>query len=51
MLLSTIEDLLQVLKTKKQNADDSETARHYAVAYTDLEKVYAYLKTYLSEEE
>jgi hypothetical protein len=45
-----LEDLLQLMKNKKQTADDSEDARHWAVAYTELEKVVAYIKTYLVEE-
>lgn len=51
MMLSTLEDLLQIAKTKKQSADDGETARHWAVVYIELEKVIAYLKTYLIEGE
>ena len=50
MILSLLEDLLQMMKTKKQTSDDSEAARHWAVAYTELEKVVAYIKTYLVEE-
>lgn len=50
MFLSTLEDLLQMAKTNKQNADDSEEARHWAIVYTELEKVRALVKTYLSEE-
>lgn len=51
MMISTLEDMVQMAKTKKQNADDAEDARHWAVVYTELEKVVAYLKTYLSEGE
>lgn len=51
MILSTLEDLLQIFKTMKQNSDDAETARHWAVAYTLLEGVYAYVKTYLITKE
>ena len=51
MVISTVEDLMQMAKTNKQNADDAETARHWAVVYTDLEHILAYLKTYLVEEE
>lgn len=49
MLLSTIEDLMQMAKTNKQNADDAETARHWAVVYTDLEHTAAYVEKYLVE--
>jgi hypothetical protein len=51
MMISTVEDLMQMAKTKKQNSDDGEDARHWAVVYTELEKVLAYLKTYLVVEE
>jgi hypothetical protein len=47
MMLSALEDMMQMAKTNKQNADDGEDARHWAVVYTELEKVVAYLKTYL----
>jgi negative regulator of genetic competence, sporulation and motility len=50
MIISLLEDLLQLMKNKKQNSDDSENARHWAIAYTELEKVVAYIKTYLVEE-
>ena len=55
MVLSTLEDLMQIAKTKKQNAEDSEEARHWAVVYTELEKIAAYVQVHLprktSEEE
>jgi hypothetical protein len=51
MLVSTLEDLLQIVKTNKQNADDSEQARHWAIVYTELETVLARVKTYLVTEE
>lgn len=50
IMISTIEDLMQMAKTKKQTADDGERARHWAVVYTKLEDALAHLKTYLSEE-
>lgn len=51
MLISTLEDLMQMIKNKKQqDGTDAETARHLAVAYTLLEYAYAYIKTYLVEE-
>lgn len=50
MFLSSLEDLLQMAKTSKQNADDSEDARHWAIVYTELEKVLALVKTYLVKE-
>lgn len=51
MMVSTLEDLMQMAKTNKQNADDGEEARHWAVVYTELEKTLAYLKTYLVVED
>lgn len=51
MVLSTIEDLMQLAKTKKQTVDDSEEARHWAVIYTDLEKVAVYIEKYLTPKE
>jgi hypothetical protein len=51
IMISTLEDMMQMAKTKKQNADDGEEARHWAVVYTELEKIVAYLKVYLSEGE
>lgn len=50
MIVILLEELLQLMKNKKQNADDSEDARHWAIAYTELEKIVAYIKTYLVEE-
>lgn len=52
LIHSTLEDLMQMFHTKKQ--DDSllgEERRHLAVAYTELEKISAYVKTYLVSEE
>lgn len=46
-----LEKLMQEAKNRKQSADDGETARHWAVVYTELEKVYAYVKVNLKEEE
>lgn len=51
MIVSALEGLMQTVKNKKQNSDDGESARHWAVVYTDLEHIVAYLKTYLSEKE
>lgn len=51
LMVSTLEDMMQMAKTNKQNADDGEAARHWAVVYTELEKTVAYLKVYLSEGE
>ena len=51
MILNTLESLLQLVKNKKQNSDDGETARHWAIIYTELETVVARIKTYLSEGE
>lgn len=50
MFLSLVDDLLQRAKTNKLNADDSEKARHWAIVYTELEKIRALFKTYLVEE-
>lgn len=51
MVLLSLEGLLQLVKNRKQNADDSEVARHWATVYTELEKIVAYMKVYLSEGE
>ncbi len=51
MLVSTLEDLMQMLHTRKQNSDDDIEKRHISVAYTELEKTKAYIQTYLSKEE
>lgn len=51
ILVSTIEDMMQMLHTKKQNSDDDVEKRHINVAYTELEKTKAYIQTYLSKEE
>lgn len=51
MMIISLEGLMQLAKNKKQNADDGEEARHWAVVYTELEKIVAYLKVYLSPKE
>lgn len=50
MVVSTIEDLMQMLHTKKIDSDDDTEKRHIAVAYTDMEKVKSYIQTYLVKE-
>jgi len=51
MILNTLEDLLQYVKTQKQSeSNDAETGRNLAIVYTDLQKIYAFVKTYISEE-
>jgi hypothetical protein len=46
----TLSVLKQEAKDRKVSADDSEKARHWAIVYTELEKISAYVETYLSEE-
>lgn len=47
----TLGKLKQEAKDRKVSADDGDTARKWAVVHTELEKVYAYVSEYLSEEE
>lgn len=47
--LVALEDLLAEAKTKKETAGRSEEGRYWAVVVTELEKVYAFYKTYLFE--
>lgn len=49
--IGTLSVLKQEAKDRKVSADDVEKARHWALVYTELEKVYAFVQTYLSEEE
>lgn len=52
MISDTLRDLMQMLKTKKQDDSlDAEQKRHVAVAYTEIEKIQAYIQTYLMESE
>lgn len=51
IIISTLEDLLQLAKTNKLSADDGEKARHWATVYTELEGTLARIKTYLVEED
>lgn len=50
LFLSTIEKLKQKAKEGKSSADDGEDARHWAVVYTELEKVSAYVQSYILKE-
>ena len=47
----TLNFLKQEAKNRKVSASDGEEARHWAVVYTELEKVYAYVQSYLVNEE
>ena len=46
-----LEEILQSVKTAKQEADDGEEARHWAILYTDLEKALGFTQFYLVERE
>lgn len=51
VIVSTLEDIMQMLHTKKQ--DDSlsgDEKRKISVTYTEVEKVKAYVETYLVKE-
>ncbi len=50
LVISTLEDMMQMLYTKKMESDDDTEKRHIAVAYTDLEKIKSYIQTYLVKE-
>ena len=50
LIVSGIEDQMQMLTTKKLNSDDDIEKRHISVAYTELEKVKAYIQTFLVKE-
>lgn len=50
LFAARLEKQKQISKEFKQSSDDSEDARHWAVVYTDLEKVSAYVQTYLLKE-
>lgn len=47
----TLGKLMQEAKDRKTSADDSDTARNWALVYTDLQHTYAFVSEYLSEEE
>lgn len=49
-LVDEIESWMQDLFSQKNASDDVNEKRHAAVAYTDLEKVKAYIQTYLVKE-
>ena len=46
-----IEEILQSVTTAKQEADDGEVARRWAIVKTELEKVLAFTQYYLVESE
>jgi len=50
MIVSTLEDMKQMLHTKRQESDDDVEKRHISIAYTEIEKTVAYIKTYLVKE-
>lgn len=47
----TVLALMQDAKDHKVSASNAEEARHWAVVYTDLEHIAAYVHIYLSSEE
>lgn len=49
--LKELGKLMQEAKDRKTSADDSDTARNWALVYTDLQHTYAFVSEYLSEEE
>lgn len=51
MIASTLLDLMQMLHTKKQDDSlDATEKRHISVVYTEIEKIVAYVQTYLVKE-
>ncbi len=46
-----LEELLQSVTTAKQEADDGEEARNWAILRTDLQKALAFTQFYLVEKE
>lgn len=46
-----VSKLMQEAKDRKTSADDGETARNWAIVYTELQKVYGFVREYLPEEE
>lgn len=49
--LQNLENLLEQAKQMKSQEPKSDQTRHWAVVYTDLEKVSAYAKTFLNSQE
>lgn len=47
MIAETLIDLIQAVKKQKAAAEDGETARRLAIVIAELEKVYAFVVTYL----
>ena len=45
-----LDRLKQEAKDRKVSSDDGEVARRWAIVYTELEKVSAYVHTYLEED-
>lgn len=45
-----LENLVQSALDNKNNSDDAEKARRWAIVRTELEKVLGYVKNYLPEE-
>lgn len=50
MVVSTLEDMMQILHTRRTESDDDTEKRHISVAYTLIEQVKAYIQTYLVKE-
>jgi hypothetical protein len=50
-LLGELKLSLVEIKVRKEQADSASEARHWAVAYTDLEKIVAYVEYILKENE
>ncbi len=51
VVVGSLERLMQLAKNEKQNVDDGEISRHWAVLYTELEKMLGYYKTFLESKE
>jgi len=49
-ILGRLKYTIQELDLMKSSAQDSDTARYLAVTKTELEKVYAYFKTFVVSE-
>lgn len=50
MVVSTLEDMMQMLHTKRTESDDNDEKRKISIAYTEIEKAKAYIQTYLVKE-
>ncbi len=51
LIVSNLEDNMQMLHTKKLNSDDDIEKRAISVAYTEMEKLKAYIQVYLVKQE